>query len=243
MTRDMAEGAATLMKNAVTDAFKEIFAGLKSKEQVPQGAPVGPGSGGAGDYQGGNYIIDMAQNTPGTYMWCEKFVGDVMARLGLNYWRAPSAIAHARAQPLNPGYGPTGSIQFYDWDDAGHVAFNVDGNGTVFGTLDTATGTGFARIGLPSLGWTQNPRWSGGPINEPVMGRGLWTNQSYSFGEHGPEYVVPQGSRVGGSGGGITLQGDIYVTVETQPGQDPASIAQKTVDKLWTTVQRSGVAG
>lgn len=57
-----------------------------------------------------------------------------------------------------------------------------------------------SRYGSPLSAWrhSQRTNWygMGGVINEPVMGLGMRTGQSYGFGEHGPETVTP------GRGGG-----------------------------------------
>jgi len=167
----------------------------------------------------GNAIIKMAESVQGTFMWCEKFVGDVMERLGKQYSRATNAEEHSHMQSLSPGLGPAGSIVFYPYTDGdgiatGHVAFS-GGDGRIFGTTQGGTGWGNGNWTTP-YGYTQNPRADGGWIDELVLGRGMRSGQTYSFGEHEREYVVPQsqmprassgggaGSGSGGGGGGDT---------------------------------------
>jgi hypothetical protein len=67
-------------------------------------------------------------------------------------------------------------------------------------------GLGYIRAvyGSPAAAYqawlSRSPHWygKGGWINEPVAGIGLRTGQSYGFGEHGREYVSPEGKMGGG---------------------------------------------
>jgi phage-related protein len=59
--------------------------------------------------------------------------------------------------------------------------------------------------GATFAAWSsRSPHWygNGGPINEPIMGIGLRSGDSYGFGESGPEDVVPRGRGRGGGRGG-----------------------------------------
>jgi phage-related protein len=208
--------------------FTKLVDGLKSGiadlvKQVKDALPAPPGGGGGGEpsnYPGGNAVLDMALRTPGVYMWCEKFVGDVMQRLGLNYSRAGSAEEHAHMQPLSPGLGPAGAVVFFPWDTYGHVAFS-GGNGQIFGTLNTPSGTGWSSPGgWQPYGWTTNPRDKGGWITEPVIGVGLRTGETWSIAERQPEYVVPP-DQIGHGGEAHTTVINLGgITVQAAPGAD-----------------------
>jgi phage-related protein len=162
------------IKSGVVEFTKSLLSSMSDKiPQVPSGAPA--------NYPGGNAILDRAFITKGEYMWCEKFVGDVMQSLGLRYSRMADAATHMRMQPLNPGTGPAGAIVFMPWDTYGHVAFSM-GNGQLFGTANTASGTGVQNP-LPGAGWTVNPYADGGISTKPNIG---------FLSEHGQrEAVIP----------------------------------------------------
>ncbi|CCF83651.1 phage tail protein [Nitrolancea hollandica] len=144
-----------LAKTTITKLFETVKKALPSLD-----APAG--------YPGGNAILDMAFRTPGAYMWCEKFIGDVYQRLGLHYTRAASAAQHARMQPLNPGTGPAGAVVFLPWDTYGHVAFSL-GDGRIYGTANTPSGKGVMNA-WSGAGWTVNPAANGlHATNGPVL--------------------------------------------------------------------------
>jgi DNA repair exonuclease SbcCD ATPase subunit len=68
---------------------------------------------------------------------------------------------------------------------------------------------------LPGLfgGGIQNPRAAGGWVSEPVIGVGLRSGESYSFGERESEYVTPKSKMGGGSAPNVS------VNVINQSGQ------------------------
>ncbi len=152
-------------KGLVTNYVGSLLGSLKS--QVPVASAATGSAGGGGAMVGGNAILDKAYVTQGVYMWCEKFVGDVMSSLGLRYARAADAATHAGMQPLTAGTGPAGAVVFMPWDTSGHVAFSM-GNGQLFGTANTASGTG-VQAPLAGAAYTVNPAADGlyaknGPI-------------------------------------------------------------------------------
>jgi hypothetical protein len=185
------------------------------------------------DSLGDSDVINMALQTPGEYMMCEKFVGDVMQRLGRRYYRAGSAEEHSNMQPLNPGLGPKGAVVFFPWQDLGHVAFS-GGDGRYFGTVPSGTGWS---SGMSPKGWTTNPAANGGVIREPVVGVGLRSGQSYSFGERGPEWVTPQS----GNGAGMTGNLTVNISVTPLPGQDAEAVGAATGRGFLKAVRAAGV--
>lgn len=166
-------GIFTTVKGMAVDLIKQLFDAVK--DALPDTVP------------NGDAILAMAQQTPGTYLWCEKFVGDVMSRLGLRYSREPTAAIHAGKQPLNPGFGPRGAIVYFPWTSGGvnygHVAFSGGDNGSIYGTMNNSTGTGWMRVaGWQPYGWTATPFADGGIVTKPVNGL---------VGEAGSEAIIP----------------------------------------------------
>src|SRR5215467_12192815 len=205
------------MKDALVNGLKGVWGDVTSAvAEVTGGVTMGEG----GEVTGGDDIMSIAFRTPGQYMWCEKFVGDVMARAGRQYYRAESAEQHAHMQPLASGLGPRGAVVFFPWEQWGHVAFS-GGDGRYFGTVPSGTGWS---SGMRPYGWTANPRAGGGLIDEPVFGIGLNSGETWSFGERGPEWVTPLGD---GSGGGATSL-TVNIAVTPLPGQDAESVGAAT---------------
>lgn len=100
----------------------------------------------------------------------------------------------------------------------------IDAIAKLPGKAANAIGGGIASLVgsfFPSAG-AHNARANGGMITEPVMGVGLNSGQTWSFGEAGPEMVIPSGGR-GGGGGGRTI--NVYATVEG------SLLAQRELDK------------
>lgn len=72
----------------------------------------------------------------------------------------------------------------------------------------------------------------GGVIGEPVIGTGLTSGKSYSFGERGPETVTPG---VGGAGGNT-----FNITVNVPVGAHPAETGRQVVESIKAYEQRNG---
>jgi SLT domain-containing protein len=76
---------------------------------------------------------------------------------------------------------------------------------------------------------------TGGVINEPVYGYGA-SGRSYSFGERGPETVIP-GSR-GGSGGGTTTT--VYLTAQLAAGANIREAGRQLAEQLSSYLHAGG---
>ncbi|HUY99776.1 MAG TPA: hypothetical protein VMU89_05460, partial [Thermomicrobiaceae bacterium] len=163
-----------LSKNPLS-VLSNLVGGNKAPGGGPAATTAGAPTAGApagGIAAAGPAIIAMAEATAGVYGWCEQFVGDVMARMGLKYARASSAEAHAHMQPLSPGLGPEGAIVFYPWQNEGHVAFSMGDGKHIFGTMDNAQGTGEGDgYWTTPYGWTVNPMAAGGLVKagQPIL--------------------------------------------------------------------------
>jgi phage-related protein len=158
----MGSAVAGKMKDSVIEGIKELIKLVTDNAPKPDTGGANIGDPGVGSVAG-NTILDMAYKTAGQFMLCEKYVGDVMQRLGLRYYRAATALAHMGMQPVAPGTGPAGAVVFYgaQTDPAGHVAFS-EGNGNIWGTVSGGSGTGrrsAASFGTPY--YTLNPAANG----------------------------------------------------------------------------------
>jgi TP901 family phage tail tape measure protein len=83
---------------------------------------------------------------------------------------------------------------------------------------------------------------SGGVIKEPVFGWGLSSGASYSFGERGPETVVPGVDAAAGSGGTVVVNRTINVTVNVPPGANLAEVGRLNVEAIRAYEQKSGTS-
>jgi phage-related protein len=154
-------GLASTAKDGLLELIKGALSGITD---------IGGTLGGSANFPGGNAILDMARQTQGLFMLCEKFVGDVMQRLGLRYARAGSAEEHAHMQPLNPGYGPAGAIQFFpDSSGYGHVGFSLGDGSHIYSTISGGNQTGVMHDGATPYGWTVNPAANGAYVNKPTL--------------------------------------------------------------------------
>lgn len=182
-------GIMSVVKDTAVKAIQTVMDTIK--DSVPQPSPV-PGGSAEPDpnYPGGNRILDMAHQTAGAYNWCEKFVGDVMQRLGYRYARARDALQHSYMQPLSPGYGPDGSIVFWQFGPAGHVAFSQSGG--FYGTVPGGTGWMHAGTYGPPAGHTQNPARGGAVFDEPMWGIGA-SGARWSMAEDDAEILLNKG--------------------------------------------------
>ncbi|HLI51649.1 MAG TPA: hypothetical protein VKU87_07615, partial [Thermomicrobiaceae bacterium] len=239
LARKWFDGVKAAIDSADADAAAKAAA-----QAAASGAPAGSAAGGNPAYDGAS-VYSHAQTVAGIYMYCEKFVGDVLNSMaGHHYFRAASAADHANMQPLNPGWGPLGAVQFWDWDTYGHVAFSAGNGGGYWGTVNSASGTGYTYApGWTPRGWTENPAANGGIVQEPVIGVGLKSGQSYSFGEAGPERIVPTGGKALGkdSGGsdGITINYNAPVTISSQ--QDLDRFSSDSAYSVKQAMRRRGV--
>jgi hypothetical protein len=71
---------------------------------------------------------------------------------------------------------------------------------------------------------------NGGVIGEPVIGTGVRSGASYSFGERGPETVIP------GVGAGNTFN----ITVNVAPGAHPAETGRQIVTLIQAHEKSNG---
>jgi phage-related protein len=160
---EMTGGLMSTVKDNFVDFVKGLLSSMKGL--IPK--IVDDGSGG---FTGGGPILEMAKQVRGTFGLCEKFVGDVMQRLGMRYARAGSAEEHAHMQHLNPGYGPAGAIQFFpDSTGFGHVGFSLGDGSRIYSTVNTPYGTGIMHDGATPYGWTVNPAAKGAYVNKPTL--------------------------------------------------------------------------
>jgi hypothetical protein len=101
--------------------------------------------------------------------WCEMFVGDVLAALGIDHPRFPTALADAISAPLYRGRAPAGSLVFFDAriSPYGHVGIAL-GDGTMLSAL----GGGIVRTDYedwPSyVGWRPGGTAAADPIAAPT---------------------------------------------------------------------------
>jgi TP901 family phage tail tape measure protein len=79
----------------------------------------------------------------------------------------------------------------------------------------------------------------GGRIEEPVFGFGA-SGRTYSFGERGPETVVPGIGAAAGGGGTVVVNRTINVTVNVPPGANLAEVGRLNVEAIRAYEQRSG---
>ncbi len=98
------------------------------------------------------------------------------------------------------------------------AAYAMPGHGNIFNPVDNLIasiryimGTWKTPFAIPGLmgGGTYMGYAGGGTINEPITGLGAYTGTLYTFGEHGREYVIPEGAlgRGGAPAGGTPLIG------------------------------------
>jgi len=146
-----------------------------------------------------------------------------LARLNSGYRPTNDLHGAGRAVDLGYGSGPGGAgnpglaaMARWIYQNHGSSTRELIYTGLYDSTPDLKDGRPLNYGAATNAQHTNHVHWAmatGGVIGEPVIGRGLWSGGSYSFGERGPETVLPgvrsrEWSGGTGGGGGATLSID-----------------------------------
>jgi phage-related protein len=202
--------AASAIKDKVIESVKELVKLVKDNAPADASDPSTWGAPGTINGVSGDTIMRIAQQTGGGVLgFCERWVGDVMARAGVKYARAIDAFAHSQMQPTTPGTGPLGAPMFTGFDHPGDVAISM-GNGMAFGTeggRGTAIGAGPFK---PYAGarFTLNPAANGMVIDRPtaiLAGESIRSQKEIVTPENLMSSIVQRELARAGYGGGINV--------------------------------------
>lgn len=164
--------AVGIIKDKVIESIKELakIVADNAPSDTATSDPSTWGEPGTINGVSGTHIMEVAQRTAGGILgYCEKWVGDVMARAGVRYYRASDAFAHSQMQATTPGTGPLGAPIFTGFGTPGDVSISM-GNGMGFGTeggRGTSIGAGPFK---PYAGarFTLNPAANGMVVDRPT---------------------------------------------------------------------------
>lgn len=214
-----AHGIATLLRGMVTTLVTDAASGVKKNT---------PAMGGMGDSGARTRSAAVAQAFAASLMSMYGWSQGQMSSL-IPLWNQESGWSAYAVNPSSGAYGIPQSLGH------GHPYNLGDYKNQIIWGLNYIRG----RYGSPASAENHERAFNwygkGGWINEPVIGRGLRSGQSYGFGELGPELVTPRGGMT--SGGGATIY---HITVHAGTLAHPADTGREVVNAIKQFENRSG---
>jgi SLT domain-containing protein len=223
--------------------FPTTAAMMKIPSAKDVAAAVGGGSAGSGSLGAWIRQAIMLTGAPGT--WGSPLRTLVMRESGgnpraINLWDSNAKAGHP-SMGLAQTIGPT--FEHYRLHSLPDDPYNPVANlAAAIRYIESRYGSIFrvqqANPNLPPKGYSAGGHVAmatGGVINEPVYGYGA-SGRSYSFGERGPETVIP-GSRGGGGGGATTT---IYLTAQLAAGANVREAGRQLAEQLSSYLYAGG---